>query len=734
MGRSWPVRLVAAALMLVAVGQLLERSVPMDALDVIPRSIRNPGVDRTALALASGGRFVHHVAVLDEAPGATIILDGACGLREELAFRYLAGARAVIRLDLAPFAIESLEPVGAAVNRSDRWLSTRWGLALDDPPVEAIAVRCRGDVLDMVDLRLIPADVLGAASTRGMALPVEVAERPRSILYAILIESGLLLLALLVGGLLLPSTLPLALRLPLGLLTGLSLQTLAGLVLLSGAWTPILGLGLLVAAVAGRRELQERGFGWMRADLPGVGVATLVVALAAGWMRTRGTFAAHTDSLEYLLGARALATGDLGVRAVDAKRGVAQQVLHAPAFSAGIEWLQALNLLALIAGILLLVLAQRTVVRHRGALLPLLGAAVIVTAGQTWRFVAVVNAHVLVAALLLALVVLWWARTAGAHQVEPAAATIAAGLTLLRPEGVLFVGALLVSLLSLDGRVRWAWVWVATGATTLAQGALFALAGGWPASAVPTTVILPMALGALIVAFPFVARLLSGEAARRALQRSPIVTAAALWTFAAAVLLVGSGGVRFVRNLEANLLRGDGGWGILGVVLLSTAVVVAIGGDPTVSGSRRSALLPLRWWLITLPPVTVIAKLADAGTQTSGDVGLLALMSSAVGNVGWFDSTNRILFHASLVVFAILSLETIGRGDRPDGTVDPSPTLQRLPAIVAVLLVGAVVLLWDPLYAGAGAARPLLRGVPAIAGVMLLLPLAGRWGAAQQLR
>ena len=733
MGRSWPVRLVAAALMLVAVGQSVERTIPLDELDVVPREIRNPGVDRAALALASGGRFVHHVAVRDEAPGAVLILDSACGPREELAFRYLAGAPAVIGLDLAPFGVESLASVGSAVNRSDRWLSTRWVLALDDPPVEAIAIRCRGDVLDMIDVRLVPADVTGAALAAGAELPVETARAPRPVPVGVLLESGLLLLALLLGGLILPSVLPLGLRLPLGLLVGLSIQTLAGLVLRPGSWTPVFGVGLLAAALAGRHALRESGFGWRRVDLPGIGAATLVVTLATGWARTRGTFAAHTDSLEYLLAARALATGDLGVGAVDAKRGVAQQALHAPAFAAGIEWLQALDLLVLIAGVLLLILAGRPVVRSRGLLLPLLGAAVILTAGQTWRFVAVVNAHVLVAALLLGLVALWWAQTAGVQRIQPAAAAIAAGLTLLRPEGALFVAALLVGLLALDGRVRWAWVWVATGATTFAQGALFAFSGARPSSGVSTAAVLLIVLGGLLAAFPVVALLLRGEVGRSMLQRLPPVVAAALWIATAVLLLAGSGGIRFLLNLATNLLLGDGAWGILGIVLLSVAVVVALGGDPAVSGRRRSALLPLRWWLIILPPVTVLAKLADAAADAPGDVGILTLMSSAVGNVGWFDSTNRILFHAVLVVFAMLALEMDGNEAASEGTVQPPSPLRRMSVIVPVLIVGALVALWDPFYVEAGVERLLLRGVPALVGVTLLLALAGRRGTARRL-
>jgi len=446
--------------------------------------------------------------------------------------------------------------------------------------------------------------------------------------------------------------------------------------------------------------------GWDRGDLPVLTTWSVLLVAVVTWVRRAGAVVVSGDSGTYLLAARLMADGELPPALIELKRGVGQQALHAAGIAAGAEGLQALGMVLLVAigGVLaLLPLAVTRPARldPATALVALAAAAVVLTSRPLRTLAAYVNAHVLVAALLLALVLLLAddrrravprlepsgssTREYGATGAGAAVALLVTALVVLRVEGFLLVGLVLLGLMvSARSRSVEVGVWRALGGAMLAWNGLLIVAargaGQEPSSVIVASFgvgIIALLVPLLIVRLPRVVRLtLAGTAMLL------------LWVGAVALVVLGGEANRLLPNVRANVLEGFGGWGVTWVVLagLGVAAVAMSLGDV------RSA--PSRWLLAGFAPVLAITKLGD-GLDAPG-TGLDVLLRGG-GRVAWGDSINRAWTHGFAVALALLVVHVaLAQGAEPNRR-RAAGRLMAVPVALAVL--GVLAVAWSPHYA-----------------------------------
>ncbi len=90
------------------------------------------------------------------------------------------------------------------------------------------------------------------------------------------------------------------------------------------------------------------------------------------------------------------------------------------------------------------------------------------------------------------------------------------------------------------------------------------------------------------------------------------------------------------------------------------------------------------------------------------------MLTSSVGNTGWFDSTNRMLFHGLLLLVALAILWAGEQGGRPTRT-------SALRTLVGATAIGALAMLWSPAHGVEGITGALVQSAPAVFAVLLLL-------------
>ena len=630
---------------------------------------------------------------------------GVSGLEMQL----LHGARAVTETPLP--TLELAEVARTAPQTLEGYdLVGRWRLLLvDGSATTLLAYRDGPSPRDrvLIDARLVPEAGLVPEASGPQDLgaePRRTRPRPdRTLLRDVVVESAILGALLLVGGLLLPAHPRLRpVRAPLGLIVGVAALATTGLLLVPGS-SSLLVVGATASAAAFLARRRGHVVGWRRGDVRWLVVHVVLLFMTVVAARGRGFLSTSGDSFAYLLGARALALGQLDPSQLDVKRLIAQQALHAPGFAAGVEGLQSLGPVLLVAGMsviaLLPVVAE---IRHRALLLALAAAAagLVLSSGWMWLMASYINSHLLVAVMLLGLVFLWWftAVHPGTERavILPVSLMIAT-IILSRAEAILIVGLLLAGTLVSREELRWRWSWHAAGGLLLAWNALLA-AGGGGIGGLSAPALIGLAGGGLLLLVPVTLdRIPAGV--RGVL---PNVLLGLLWAATAGYLLIevtGARPVTFFGALRANLGLGAGGWGV-------TAPFLLIVGLFAVWNSRAMpAAAPARTLVIGFLPITLLAKMADGSDRVDADAlfDVTGTLLTGGGRVGWGDSGNRMLTHVTLVIVFLFVVALLQMGQQeqedPDASASPRTRPVRSPrAIVALMtiLAFAILTIWDP--------------------------------------
>lgn len=631
------------------------------------------------------GRFSIHLVVRDRAPGAVVVIDqGEPGrLVDSVQMRIIGGASIVTTADLTGLRVPSRPPDLAGAFRHGPWT-----LRVAPGEVPALLLFTDQAGFDLVDVRLLPERAV--VTTLGPDLARTVLDGPGTLrgatdialTRAIAVETLVLGVLLLAGGLLLPRTIRRSVRLPAALVVGVALHAASGPLLVPGR----LGLALTLA-IAGLVALTTSGcgtpVGWRRSDLPALATASAGITLLVTFVLVRRALFVTADSFAYWTGGAALADGVLGPAGVGIKRGMAQQALHAAGFAFGSQGLQSLGPVLLAAGtaLLLAVAAGAEAGRSRARLVTGIAAVGALLASPQVQTMAVyLNGHVLVAVLLVTLILLLARATddEARRAMLPAVAVVIAALVVTRVEGAVLAGLVLLGTLAARGvPTMWRGPWTVLGGSTIAWAGLVVLAGD--ASAV--TVLLLVVGVAVLVFATF------GPGLPRIHRSVPIGVGTVLW-IATPVLLV-QDRVRFLDAAVANLGVGEGRWGVLAPLLLLVAVLAVL----HTAGSPDTAVQSARWLLIGFVPIALIAKLGDG--LEADDTDLTRLLVGG-GRVGWGDSVNRMWMHAALVTMLLLILAVQQRQERPQIARWRAP---RIAGDVALLLLGVwIALQWQPGY------------------------------------
>jgi hypothetical protein len=650
-------------------------------------------------------RYAVHLDIRELAPGARLVRERNPAARDPLDPALLVGIGSVTRIVTADLSALAVPATGPLVET--RSGSQGWSFHVAPGPVPALVVLREGRVWHLVDARLLPEStlmsVLGEREVaRSLAPPPAVRSDVTAPARAGVAEWTVHLVLLLAGGLLLPRNLRRAVRLPAAYLVGVALHGALGVLLIPGTWGLLLTVGaalLYAASPVGVRV----GLGWRRADVPALLAAGAAIGLLVVAVRWRRALLLTPDSFDYWAGGAALADGRLRLSGLALKRGITLQSLHAAGIAVGSGGLIALGAVALAAGAVLVLAHVAPVAlpvgappggrvgRRRHLATIGAGAAVagVLVSPQMRSMAAYLNSHVLLAAIIVALVVLI-GRAASREErraLAPAVGALVAAIVLTRVEGVAVVGLILLGALAADRfddrtaaprRPIWRAPWVVLGTSGLVWGALTTSGGG-----VAPANLGVAAAGAAALLVAAVAPALAAPRTRRLLL---VATGSGLWTVT--FLLVRSERAQFVDVAVENLGGGAGGWGVLAPLLL----VAGILGVTHTAHVQDAGVQAARFLLIGFIPVTLIAKLGD-GLDGAGS-GLERFFVGG-GRVGWGDSVNRMWTHAVLVVVLLLVVAMVaGRSDRRGMTAAPRRALDL------GLLVGGVwiALQWQPTY------------------------------------
>lgn len=691
-------RIAAAILGLMIVAGVLDlvRPVAIDtSAEAVHGLFRGKGTTTTLSDVAAGPRYTSYTAIRESAPGAVLIADLGMTSSSQTApldrsfLLALGRVASVEERDLSDITVPSGRPA-----RSGVAVGGAWELFLADGPVTASVLLAvtQGEVLRLVDSRLVPTRELAESPS------VHLLPRVLSPWAAGLVDAGVLSIMMLAGGLILPrQRIRAALRPLLALPVGVAALASVGIVRVPGAWS-VLGAALLLLGLSRLTRLRACDVGWSIEDRRPLVVSIVGLVTLSVLSRSLGLFWASADSVVYLSQARLLAEGRLTPDLIRLKRGLAQQQVHAPGFAVGGEGLQSIGPVMLIVGVILLVAIGMThLPRARSGvrLVPVLAGVMLLASPAIPVMAAYVNSHLLVGVLLLVLAVLLGIdrdpEESSGRTLVPAVGLVLTTLVLLRPEGTLLAGLVLLGTLRSQRQViagHWRWLGVVTVLwnAILVQGHL---ARGEP----PARIVLAMlGVGMLLVLMP------SALERLRASQRAiiPPIVGALLWTATIGLLFGGAGSVNFVDAAVANLGQGQGRWGAAGVMLLLGGLSAAARRERASDGPGLSGA---RWAIIGFIPLALLAKLGD-GLQR-GEAGLETLLSGG-GRVGWGDSVNRGWTHAIFLIVLLVVMRSGGADHPTDDRGDASARagwsawIARVHVALIVVSAAWVASRWQP--------------------------------------
>ena len=656
-----------------------------------------------------------HTAIRVEAPGATVVVDAESDHRFGGVYaRQLGLIERVVVADLSATSLGTVLPTRELDGPG-------WSMVLADGRASTLLAFEDASGVRLVDARIV-TDPLRAVPTDGTPTAAVLDPDPEpSLLRAVLVDTGLLILWTLGGGLLLPRSAELGrLRVPLAMLTGVSIQASVGLLLLP--WAPAL-VTFGLCGLAARLWFRRRGLdvGWTRTDRPDLTIASVVILLTTFHVRSEGLLVAVGDSFVYWAGARAMSRGELTLQLLDAKRGLALQSLHAPGIGLGAGSVMSLGPVLLLACVAILVLLPW---QHRSGFsatgrvaAALLGALALSSSWLLFNSIYL-NSHLLVAALVLGICVVGLvgeSSTGGARWMMAPAAPMITALVLARSEAVLIIGVLLLGTLASEVMRRaWSPAWGGLGVSLLVWNTLLWLGERSAGSPTSSVVVGGALLGVVALLVPVV----TSRVPALLVSQLPMPVAGGLWASVFVLAFTPAGGsVSFFEAARVNLGQGDGAWFLLAptLVLLGTFGIVRTRAQASASQAR--------WFAIAFVPTVMIAKLLDGSQRVEGgDVpSLLEVALRGGGRVGWGDSGNRMWTHAVFVVLLLTLLATRGRTDGredvgPTHATHPRPGSPFIPA--AVLLAGLVLVgsWWQPNYLGSPI-RPTSVSLPSAAGV-----------------
>ncbi|QOD93248.1 hypothetical protein [Chryseoglobus sp. 28M-23] len=375
-------------------------------------------------------------------------------------------------------------------------------------------------------------------------------------------------------------------------------------------------------------------------------VAMLVVAIAYRLVPLTNW---STDSLYYLEFARLLSDDQLGDGFLGEleKRQLAVPAVHALAIQAGqgdvfriLGPLLAVSLVALVWWFVSVRL--RDALGVRAHVVGLAAGFAVITFNRVVFHIFYVNSHLMFATLLLAVVCLLWARTAGFDAGASPRATIAVPailaptLIVARPEGALVALIVAVALVSVDRRRCSSFFPLAVAVSIIVWNSRLAWGALDDGITPSSSSVLMLALGVTVGAIVGFLHLLP----RRLVAMAPWLLEAILWV-ALLVLAVREPEVllRSVAATGANLVAGEGGWGLSGPFMLAI-----VAGALLVF--RRSDDLVLRITITSFVPLSL----------------LLAYFRDSAYRVGDGDSLNRMWMHV-LALCIVLVVERVALGE-----------------------------------------------------------------------
>ena len=645
------------------------------------------------------GRYSLYAALSEEAPEAFVVL-----LDDDIPFDASAfsvfGKGAGVREISETSADQTLRAAAKAYRRTIQLqgLATRSGvyraggnwydfeLHVLDLPVTALTVeldlppgRSKGDseMLYVLDVRLLGPEADESLGESGMSETSNLLRRPApSNPWAL--EAALTLALLLLGGLFIPRRILAGpVRPAASLIAGLAVQGVVGA--FGRGWSVVflpLTFGLLIAVAF---RLKGVATGWTRRDVPALTISAIAVGSAVALTRQMGLVHVSTDTAGYL-GRAAVQARDLTGFTVPTGQSSGYVSLHAAGHLVGADAMFAVGLLVFFAALGLVAnVALRAAPRVPAGLALFVVFGVLVGTDFIRRIAMLLNSHVIVAAFLLLLSVLWLSDLPAAGRFDPVptlAALVGVAVIFARPEGIAYVAVFLAGTLGMTGWERWRPVWWAGGIGVLIQVLPGVVSG--PGGLGRTELGLIVA-GSILAIAPSVLLGLP----RGLLNTVPLLAVSLPWT---ALLLLRDDNLRaLLTNTQSNLFVGTGGWGLSAVSLLLLLGVAAVLWSVALRRGNGGALLPLWTLLLAYPPVVLLIR--GLGEQTGG-------------RAHWHDSVNRMWVHLLLLValLVVMSIRAFHQQSPDAAATSRANAWSLLAAGAAIGAISLPALAWDPTF------------------------------------